>query len=545
MPVLPLSKNIGPGNVPNPRTENWVDGVAYAHDLAYGSAKSQTDIRAADSEFINQVLRVPDSNPIVAGHQLLSVLGIGLKKGFENVFGHVYPSGLAETPMDEPQPDSTTNLERPPKKQRTLPPKKQGHVVGMQGNSNEDSGVPEDRANKVMALPCSNITNLGNFKRCYTYDLELVTYNPAVFAPNDVEGTRPWWVAPCYTFPVEMLGWYLNKGDLNYLGRIEGDLKIKHCSGSISLGTITSPFATATATSTQTSANTHTNITMYSGKALEYHYQVYTALGKLNYDTTSGGFNLSEIGLGLFDPAKLHEWEFPATPGAAGNLVMPATHVIRSYNGLTCFPYSVSIVDQASINNIPNYKEKMTKCIETTAGSVLNQWNYEPDCYLRLQNTIGRSLQTSVGLPTVFNPQQNMANGNGPVQTLATLGESSSNGVFDFYTPIMFNNYRAMSHSAVRDPKQVLPREYVGFLPPTTIAGGTVQPIKIHIQVKTEIEIEHSVNTDYFTNADTNIAGQATQYRFPTAAKGTLKRFIESGGAYTYPFHGYEGMTII
>ena len=138
MPVLPLSKNIGPGNVPNPRTENWVDGVAYAHDIAYGSAKSKTDIRAADSEFINQVLRVPDSNPIVAGHQLLSVLGIGLKKGIENVFGHVYPSNLPEeTPMDHSHPDSTTNLERPPKKQKTGSHKgKSSTSTGMQGDSN-------------------------------------------------------------------------------------------------------------------------------------------------------------------------------------------------------------------------------------------------------------------------------------------------------------------------------------------------------------------------------------------------------------------------
>lgn len=537
MPVLPLSKNIGPGNAPNPSTENWVDGVAYAHDLAYGSARSKSDIRAADSEFINQVLRVPDPNPVVAGHQLLSLLGIGVKKGFENVFGQVYPQGLPEESMDYAHPDSTTNLERPPKKQKTSKSK-------MEGDKNEDMGVAQLGANKVMSLPCSNITSVGNFKRCYTYDLELVTFNPNVFAPNETEGIRPWWIAPCYVFCVEQLGWYLNRGDINYLSRVEGDIKVKHCAGTISIGTITSPFATATATSTQTSANTHTNITMYTGKGLEYHYQMYSALGKLNYDTTYGSFSLNGIDAGNYPITKLHQWEFPVTPGGVGDLVMPATQVTRSFNNLVAFPYSTTIVNQANINNVPNYKEKMTKVIETTAGSVLNSWSYKPNSYIRLQNTIGPALNATVQVACPFGASTQLQDGQAGVVNADTLGEASSNGVIDGLTTIAFNNARVLDHGTPMDVKQLLPREYVGFLPPTTITGTAIQPIKIHIQVKTEIELEHSVNTDYFTNAESNVIAQSQQFRFPTAAMGTMKRFI-NGGTPLYPFHGYEGMEII
>jgi len=540
MPVLPLSKNIGPGNVPNPSTSNWVDGVAYAHDLSYGSAKSQQDIRAADSEFINQVLRVPDANPLVAGHQLLSVLGIGIKKGVENVFGPVYPANLPEnTPMQVDEVSSS--IERPPKSAKK---RKSNKDMEMEGDSNEDSGIVAPGANKVMSLPCSNITNIGNFKRCYTFDLELVTYNPNVFLPNEVVGVRPWWVAPCYTFAIEQLGWYLSKGDINYISRLEGDIKVKHCAGSITLGTITSPFATATATSTQTSANTHTNVTLYSGKGLEYHYQVYNALGAITYNTTAGGFELSEIGQGLYPFEKLHDWAFPATPGGTGTLDMPATQVIRSYNGVTCFPYSVTINSQSNINNVPNYKEKMTKAIQTTAGSVLNQWSYQPECYLRLQNTIGTALDT-VGLPVPAAFVTILGEGSSTVNNFVTSGEASSNGTIDQFTTIRFNNYRNLAHSHTMDPVQLLPREYVGFLPPTTIAGAAIQPIKIHIQVKTEIELEHSINTDYFTNASTNILAQNSQFRFPTAAMGSMKRFIASGGPAIFSFHGLEGMGIV
>lgn len=545
MPVLPLSKNIGPGNAPNPSTENWVDGVAYAHDLAYGSAKSKSDIRAADSEFINQVLRVPDSNPLVAGHQLLSVLGIGVKRGFENVFGQVYPQGLPEESMA----DSTTTLEKPPTAaaaEGETPAKKAktSKANKMSAGNNGGSGGVAMGADKVMSLPCSNMTSIGNFKRCYTYDLELVTYNPTVFAPNATEGIRPWWVAPCYVFCVEQLGWYLNRGDINYLSRIEGDIKIKHCAGTISIGTITSPFTTATATSTQTSANTHTNITMYSGKGLEYHYQMYSALGKLAYDTTYGSFLLNGIDAGNYPIEKLHQWKMPVTPGGLGDYVMPATQVIRSFNNLVCFPYSVNGANQANINNIPNYKDKMTKVIETTAGSVLNSWSYQPDCYIRLQNTIGQALNATVQVPCQFGASTQLADGSSPLINADTLGEATSNGVIDGLTTIAFNNFRKLDNGSPQIVKQLLPREYVGFLPPTTITGASIQPIKIHIQVKTEIELETSINTDYFTNAETNVIVQSQQFRFPTAAMGTMKRFI-AGGPALYPFHGYEGMEIV
>lgn len=534
MPVLPLSKNIGPGNVPNPSTENWVDGLAYAHDQAYGSAKSQADISAADSEFINQVLRVPDSNPLVAGHQLLSVLGIGVKKGFESVFGHVYPPGL---PLSEMEADSS--MEAPPLSKRAKMSAAQKVMAGQHGAA--AGGGPD----KIMDLPCDNITNLGKFTRCYTYDLELVTFNPGVFKPNEEEGIRPWWAAPCYTFAIEQLGWYLNQGDINYLRAIEGDLCIKHCEGTISIGTITSPFATSTASSTQTSANTHTNVTMYAGKGLEYHYQVYNGNANLSYSTTTGGFELTEIGPGLYPLKKLHQWTFPATPGGTGTLEMPATQVIRSYNTLTCFPYSVSGANQSGINNVPNWKTKMAKAVETTAGSVLNKWSYQPDCYLRLQNTCGQALLSSVSVACPFAGVTPLQAGNSTVNSFSCLGEGSNNGVFDELTPIGFNRTRHLSHSGTMDPFQMLPREYVGFLPPTTIAGATIQPIKIHIQVQTKIEIEHSINTDYFTNADTNIPAQAQQFRFPNAAFGSMKRFAEGPAETKYPFHGYEGMTIL
>jgi len=547
MPVLPLSKNIGPGNVPNPSTSNWVDGVAYAHDIAYGSAKTQQDIRAADSEFINQVLRVPDSNPIVAGHQLLSLLGIGLKKGVENVFGPVYPNNLPENaPMQMQVDEVSSTIEEPPTDSGASPAKRQKTKAnkgkkGMDNTQDEGSSMVAPGAmNKLMSIPCPTTTNLGNFKRCYTYDLELVTYNPKAFPPNATVGVRPWWVAPCYTFCVEELGWYLSRGDINFISRVEGNWKVKHCGGSITLGTITSPFATATASSTQTSANTHTNVTLYSGKGLEYHYQMYNARGTVGYSTTSGEFELSGITLGNFPKSVLHEFNFGATP-----LDMPATQVIRSYNNLTCFPYSTTIANQANINSVPNYRDKLTKAIQTTAGSVLNQWSYEPSCYLRLQNTVGAALNGTVGLaaPTAFVTL--LADGASTVNDYATSGEASSNGTIDQATTIRFNNYRNLAHGEAMDPVRLLPREYIGFLPPTTISGTAVQPIKIHIQVKTEIELEHSVNTDYFTNASTTVATQRTQFRFPTASLGSMKRFIESGGSAAYSFQGLEGMGIV
>ena len=181
MPVLPLSKNIGPGNVPNPNTESWVDGVAYDHDVAYGNAKSSSDVRAADSDFLLRISQQFDANPLHTIQQLFGGVGIGAKYAFESVAGVQYPKFME---VD----DSLNQIEEPPVTTSKAPkgekrskwnakgglgkrPKVQDSKVS---STEEDEAVAHGAVGQknhldVLSHPCNRITGFSPFRTYGTF----------------------------------------------------------------------------------------------------------------------------------------------------------------------------------------------------------------------------------------------------------------------------------------------------------------------------------------------------------------------------------------
>lgn len=559
MPVLPLSKNIGPGNVPDPQSSNWVDAEAYHHDRAYGSASSQSDIRQADKDFLLHLTKYPDTNPVNFAHQLVGGLGIGAKYLAESVAGVQYPNlpGMNAETMDIPytpshskagEPmDVSSSVVSPVKTQaagaktdstgESPSKKRKGAEIGEALVVADKKGGKKATGGSVSAMgdggssnevellsgPCPTISHLNSFKTCKTFDLELVTFNPNFLVKN---GTNPigTWIAPLYSFAVEQLGWYLNQGELNWLNSINGATQtIKHCGGSITIGTINSPFVTQTAASNQTSANSHVNLSLYHGHGLEKEFLLYNGLGTIDYATATGDYPLTAWTSGLYDPETLTKYDFNVSP-----LVLPATHVMRKYNQLVGFPAHCTAVAVTEVNGNtllpPVYKDKMTKLVETTGGGVLNQWSYKPNCKFAIQNTPSVQWNGQIQLGTNAQP----INAVDDASVLASSNqkmavETKNQIIMNHKKVIMMNNTINIGHGGHMKPAaHTIPREYIGFLPPTTVNGTSVQPIKIHIQVKTEIEIGMEMNHNYSVNACNTL--NAALYAWPTATLGECER---------------------
>lgn len=560
MPVLPLSKNIGPGNVPNPNTESWVDGVAYDHDIAYGNAKSASDVRAADSDFLLRISQQFDSNPLHAIQQLFGGIGIGAKYAFESVAGVQYPnfmdSNYESYQLETPPTSSTTPQgEKRAKWDSKGPLGKRAKIQDskISSSTKDDAGangaVGEKNHLDVLSNPCNRITGFSPFRTCKTYDLELVTFNPNFTVKNE-DNPIGLWVAPMYSFAVELLGWYLNKGEINYINYINGATwKVSRAAGSISLGILNSPFVTQTASSNQTSANTNVNVALYSGKGLEDHFIMYNGLGTTNYSSTSGDYPLSAWTSGLYDTSKLNNYDFTGTTPT-----LPATQVIRSYNQLVAFPTQVT--QTASTNKLSNclappcYKEKMTKIIESTAGGVLCEWEYNPNCCLTLQNTPAGQWNGKLNIGADAQPVASVSPTStaGPANT-SMSAEASNESSITYTSAINYDNhYNLGGHG--KKPRMMgatamLPREYIAFLPPTTVSGAAVQPIKIAIQVKTEIELMPHMDLSYSTNACVYPYSSDT-VSWPTATNGNVGRFNATALAgSTDNWAGLGGMQVV
>lgn len=538
MPVLPFSNNIGPGNVPNPQATNWIDAAAYRHDTAYSEAKTGEQVRTADRTFLSELTGQFDTNPLHFLHQSAGLLGIGAKYAIESVAGVQYPS-LMEADSStshesynqiEPPPTLTRPEKRGNRKQGGLKETKKQKASKMPEEDTEGTSGAVGAKNHmdILASPCSRLTSLSPFKTCKTYDLELVSFNPTLTVKS---GTSPigLWPAPLYSFAIEQLGWYLNQGEFNQLNYINGCTQVvTKVRGSISLGILNSPFITQTATSNQTSANTNVNITLYTGTGLEDKYIMFNGMGTTDYASASGDYPLTAWTSGLYDTKKLTEFDFTTTPPT-----LPATHVIRSFNQLSAFPTQVTSTASANrINNClapPCYKDSMKKVVESTAGGILSEWEYSPNCALNLQNTPSAQWNGAIEIGTDAQPTSKISSTSTSAPINAGISAESQNEASISHTSaITMHNHYTMNghghHPRMQPSTTVLPREYIGFLPPTTVGGSSVQPIKIAIQIQTEIEISLRSDLTYSTNAC--IAPyKADTVSWPTALVGNAQRF--------------------
>ena len=586
MPVLPFSRNIGPGNVPNPVTENWVDGAAYEHDIAYGKAENPEHIRTADREFLSKLTNQFDSNPLHTIHQLFGGIGIGAKYAAESVFGVQYPrfmDGEADgeqevLPSQIEKPDSTTGKRKSGGKGKggkkakadgtsssaaAAPLGSLGSVSStganntasrtkMEGAVGPEASSAAPHAGAASALnmlshPCNNITPASPFHVCKEFNLELVTFNPTFTTKS---GTQPIgvWPAPLYSFAIERFGWYWNRGEINWLNALNGcSQTIRRIKGSITLGVLNSPFVTQTASSNQTSANTNVNVVLYTGQGLEDHMCVLNGLGTLDYSTTSGDFPLTAWQSGLFDTAKLHEFDFTTAPPA-----LPATIVTRKYNQLAGFPTQVTATTSANVKSNclapPTYPGKMEKIIESTAGGELLSWDYSPNCPFSLQNTIAHQLDGGVAVGANVQPISDLTTALilGP-GTCPMSNEDRNEAAININSAIYNNNHYAFGGHGfdpkMSSPPTLLPRQYIGFLPPTTVGGTAVQPIKIQIQIKTEAWIEASMDTTYSTNAC--IKPHQSELAWPTAESGYMRRFNGfSNSSFTNTWAGLPNLSV-
>lgn len=88
--VLPFSNNIGPGNtIQDSRTGS--DTIAQGHDLHYSEAKTDSDIKAADSEAIGQFIAeaTRGNNPISQTQAVIGAVGLAGKQLVEHLTGKV------------------------------------------------------------------------------------------------------------------------------------------------------------------------------------------------------------------------------------------------------------------------------------------------------------------------------------------------------------------------------------------------------------------------------------------------------------------------
>jgi hypothetical protein len=548
MPVVPFSNNIGPGNLPNPDTQNWVDDAAYQHDLRYSQAKTGDEIRGADRDFLLDLTGKFDPNPLHSIHQALGVAGIGAKYAFESVAGVQYPS-LTMPPTQQPMEidmqgatEAENQIVPPPAKAAKGGKRKKGELKTaevaeetdskkMKGGEDSEAVASHGAGSKnhldILSHPVNNITGLSPWKTQKTFDLEIVTFNPNFKVVN---GTNPigLWPAPCYSFAIEQLGWYLNQGEVNWLNALNGTSQtVTKVSGSISLGILNSPFITQTSSSNQTSANTNVNVTLYSGTGLEDNYILFNGLGTTDYASATGDYPLTAWTSGLYDPAKLTDCSFTgATP------VLPATQVTRSFNQIVAFPTQVTVTSStATISNTlapPVYKDKMTKIVESTAGGMLNTWEYSPNFSFCLQNTPSSQFNATMTLGVDAQPTSLLAaNTTTSPSNLGLTNEAGNESLISLTSAIMQDN-NVHFHGRGKRPRlmpspTILPREYIAFLPPTTVGGGSVQPIKIQIQVKTEIEVMIKIDNTYSTNASCVPYGAAVSW--PSAAVGNVARY--------------------
>lgn len=85
--------HVGPGNKILNKAKNVIDNIARTHDIAYGTAKTPTDVLKADEEFIKDMGKVEPKTWGETAVKHISKLGIQAKKNIEQITGHVfYPS---------------------------------------------------------------------------------------------------------------------------------------------------------------------------------------------------------------------------------------------------------------------------------------------------------------------------------------------------------------------------------------------------------------------------------------------------------------------
>ena len=93
--TLPGHHNIGPGNEPNPEGVDQDDQIAFDHDIRYGAAETQEDVREADSIAIDEFDQDWQDNSNF--HSLAGRTGIQIKKAVEQYTGVLYPPNLPST----------------------------------------------------------------------------------------------------------------------------------------------------------------------------------------------------------------------------------------------------------------------------------------------------------------------------------------------------------------------------------------------------------------------------------------------------------------
>ena len=230
MPVLPFSNHIGPGGGnPSGDPTNSVDALAKKHDENYLFAESEQDILSADNTFLEELALVNPKDPIEYIHKFAANLGISAKSFLERYTGVLYPQ-MAEINMGGPQvdrPDSSSGAGKK-RKMETLKP---------ESNTNESGN------SLVIAVPRSKMSPKMTHSFKKTFFLEIVTFNPNLLTKVGTGNTHGYWTAPCYSFDVGSLGWYMNRGELNFINSMPSmDIKVGRITGDIKVATINSPY---------------------------------------------------------------------------------------------------------------------------------------------------------------------------------------------------------------------------------------------------------------------------------------------------------------
>ena len=537
MPVLPGSNYIGPGNpVENGPPQNDVDRLAAEHDSGYAAARTPEEIRKLDRYFLEQVAKVKGSSLTEVIHKYIAYGGISVKEFAENYLGVLYPRFTAgtmpiinpethesfpyheysdEVTMEESQMESPSSTVEKTASKGTKK-RKMGEELSPPADGSGQSG--QSGISQIFNVPRSRITHFNGFKTMKTFDFEIVTFLPNKTFKNVAADNTAKWVAPMYDFFVAQLGWYLNKGELNFLKAMpQMNMVIERVKGDIKIGSINSGFVTAAATSSQSAANTHVNICLFSGKGLEYHYLLESNVATITYNTTAGQYEVTAIAPGNTPTNKFSDWDI--TSGALNGL--PATQAIQSYKQVTSFPLQLTAGSTTDSQAIcpPEYRDSLTKYEAATSAGCVNCWEYHPNHHLQVQQTMARSLKSQVNVPMPARTSSIISNSLAvnDATTLSSVETFNDNQIgFDYATTIFFGNTSSHGDDEHRKLGRILPKEYIAFLPPNTVAG-TCQPIAMHLSVTTEIDIGFNVDTTYSSNAITSVAGFAGIDEFPTA----------------------------
>lgn len=545
MPVLPFSNHIGPGGGdPSGAPTNQVDELARHHDKQYETASDSYAIQGADSLFLEELALVNPKDPVEYIHKFAAKLGISAKRFIESHFGVIYPNMASEAMMGGPQvPRPSVIVGEPPNKKKKENENKSAMPAENPGNV--DAG-----AVSLPNIPKNFLSGRHKHHFSKKFFLEIVTFDPSFLYKPDANKALGYWGAPIYSFSPGQLGWYMDQGEINIIKNYIGhNIKVSNITGDISVLTVNSPFITQTATSNQTSANTHVNLTLFKGSGLEMENFLTHGAATIGYNSTEGGYKMTAWTPGLFDTAKLNDFEFGTNP-----IVIPATFRPLPYNQTVGLPgaFTTPTAGNLDRNTLcpPAVLKDMKTHVASSDGGCFACWNYEPNYYIATQEPITKQLGSAlVGIDT--QPYTIIAEA---ASQVVSINAAAATAAQEFIVPatalsttttIFSNNSREHGRNGRIAVPSYIPQEYLGFLPPTTI-GSAIQPIKITLAVNTTIELETSYDSRYSSNALCNGAQFKALKSFPSMDPGHIRNRTAQSTFNNLPgsYMGFPGTTL-